>query len=142
MDEKIHEHIVTRLSRGVNPDEVAYELCETNGLRWPEAEALVQQVRSEKAHSIARRQFPLLFLLGAALFLAGSALLVEAAWALALALETMSRLENADPNKIGLAIAVIASAPELAARLVFGVGIIGGSIFGMTRAWYGLLYKD
>jgi hypothetical protein len=142
MDEQIHEHIVTRLSRGVNPDEIAYELCETDGLRWPEAEALVQKVQEEKAHSIARRQFPLLFLLGAALFFAGSALLVEGAWTLALALEAMSRPGDADPGKIGLAIAVIASTPEIAARLVFGVGIIGGSIFGMTRAWYGLLYKD
>jgi hypothetical protein len=78
-NDQIHEYIVTGLSRGVSPDEIAYNLCETNNLRWPEAEALVQQVQSEKAHSIARRQFPLLFLLGAGVFLAGAAVLIEAA---------------------------------------------------------------
>ncbi len=142
MDERTHEYIVTRLSRGVSPDEIAYELCETNGLNWPEAEALVQHVQSEKAPMIARRQFPLLFLLGAVVFLAGAAVLIEALWSLALVLGKINQPEFPNSGKFGLTIAVILSAPDVLARVAFGMAVIGGSIIGMKQAWYNVFYKD
>jgi len=81
-------------------------------------------------------------LASAGVFLAGAAVLIEAAWTLALMLEKITQPQFPVSGKFGLVIAVIMSAPEVLGRIIFGTAMIGGSIIGMKQAWYTVIYKD
>ena len=139
--EQIQQLILARLSGGTSPAEITYEICEMAGLNWQEAEALVQQVQVEKRTAIARRQSPLLFLLGAAIFLGGIALLAASAWQLSKTVEALAS-QQLGTRRFASLIAAILYAPEIFGKVVFGLALVIGSLTGMTRLWYSILFKD
>lgn len=142
METQIREYIVWRLSRGVNADDIAYDLCETHHLGWSEAEALVQQVTQEEKQAIAKRQFPILFAVGAGLFIVGAAILAEAFITLRASMQVISQPGGEPLSKFGMLAATIAAAPEIILRLALATAIMAGSLKGISKALYHFIYKD
>ena len=75
MNEELTRQIVNDLSRQRSRNEIIRMICEQAGMDWPQAEKFVQQVEIEQAHSIARKQSPLLIALSIGSVLIGAALL-------------------------------------------------------------------
>lgn len=78
MSEELKDMIVKELIRHRSRNDILQAVCEQGGLKWPEAEGLVQQVQTERAHAIARGQIPLMALLSAATVAAGVFILNDA----------------------------------------------------------------
>ncbi len=74
MDEELTRRVVADLSRQRNRDDIIQMVCEQAGMEWPQAEQLVKQVEIEQAHTIARKQAPLLIVLSTVTVAAGLAL--------------------------------------------------------------------
>jgi hypothetical protein len=72
----ITEYVIRELSRYRKRDDIVLAVCEREGLPWNEAESLVQQVETQYAGRIARRQLPFLLLAGIGVTIAGIALMV------------------------------------------------------------------
>lgn len=75
MDEELTRRIVAELARQHNRNDIIRMVCEHAGLEWPQAEQVVKQVEAEQAHTIARKQSPLLIFLSIGSILIGIALL-------------------------------------------------------------------
>ncbi len=55
----ISKFILDRLSAAENRDDLILDVCRREGIRWPEAEALVSQVETGDEKIILRRQSPI-----------------------------------------------------------------------------------
>ena len=75
MSEDLTQRIVNDLSRHRSRNEIVRMVCEEGGLDWPQAEQFVQRVETEQAHTIARKQSPLLIFLSIGSVLMGIVLL-------------------------------------------------------------------
>ncbi len=79
MDEQLTQRVVTDLSKQRSRNEIIRMVCEQGGVNWREAEHLVKQVEAQHAHTIARRQSPLLIFLSIGSLLIGAAMLAYSA---------------------------------------------------------------
>lgn len=68
------ELVIGALSSGRSADDVCRMLCEEHGYTWPNATALVDEVRQTRKITIARRQSPFMMLMAIATVLGGIAL--------------------------------------------------------------------
>lgn len=75
MSEDLQDMVVQQLVRQHSRNEIIRMVCERGSMNWPQAEKFVEQVEAERAHTIARRQSPLLILLSVGSVLVGAALL-------------------------------------------------------------------
>ncbi|MGD0175121.1 MAG: hypothetical protein ABSC61_11970 [Anaerolineales bacterium] len=55
----ISQYILDRLSAAGNREDLIRDVCLREGIQWPEAEALVNQVEAEDEKIILRRQSPI-----------------------------------------------------------------------------------
>ncbi len=74
MDEQLTQLVVNDLARHRSRNEIIRLVCEQSSMNWPEAEQFVQKVEGEQAHTIARKQSPLMIFLSIGSFLIGAAL--------------------------------------------------------------------
>lgn len=79
MNEDLTQRIVNDLARHRSRNEIIRAVCEESSMNWPEAERYVQRVEAEHAHSIARKQSPLMIFLSIGSLLIGFALLAYGA---------------------------------------------------------------
>jgi hypothetical protein len=138
-DPDLTRYIVARLSGAANRSDLILELCESRGLTWPEAEAIVQRVEADQQHQIAGRQFPLLFFIALLVFLGGLALVIYDSYVFITILSTDIRTAF---NSLDIVTHL---------RLIFDIGVapltgitVGaammlGSLAGMRRAWVPLI---
>ena len=75
MNEQLTQRIVSDLAKQRSRNEIIRMVCEQEGMDWPQAEKFVQQVETEQAHTIARKQSPLMIFLSVGSVLVGMALL-------------------------------------------------------------------
>ncbi len=143
------EFIISQLSKGVKPGDIIFDLCQKTGISWPEAEKLLNQVRSDKSREIEGRQFPLMFALALAIFLGGMGMLIYGGYGIfsqitliSSSLQSTSQLDqNLDAlQKIYL---VFVSIYQVAATdlfyLLLGAGMVLGSLIGMRDVWAKIL---
>ncbi len=71
MKENITSYILTRLSRAASEDDVIYSVCQKTGLRWENAQTLVEQVKNEHLAEIEARQIPLRSLISFVFYILG-----------------------------------------------------------------------
>jgi hypothetical protein len=71
MNEEITNLIIKELGRHHSRNELIRSVCEQGSLDWKEAERLIQQVKEQHKHAIARRQSPILLLISFATVVAG-----------------------------------------------------------------------
>ncbi len=79
MDEQLTQQIVNDLAKHRSRNEIIRMVCEQSSMNWPEAEQFVQKVEAEQAHTIARKQSPLMLFLSAASIIMGIVLVYLAA---------------------------------------------------------------
>lgn len=76
MDEATRTYIITELGKQRDRRDVILELCNQHDLDWKEADELVRSVEISDGQKIAKRQSPLLIVLGSGVLLIGLALTV------------------------------------------------------------------
>ncbi len=54
--ERVPQYIVEELGRHRSPEDIILIICQKTGMKWPEAERLVMQVKAEHQPEIARKQ--------------------------------------------------------------------------------------
>ncbi len=79
MNEELTQRVVKDLARHRSRNEIVRMVCEQTGVNWPEAEQMVKQVESEQAHTIARKQGPLMIFLSIGSLIVGAAMLAYSA---------------------------------------------------------------
>jgi hypothetical protein len=76
--QEVHEESIRALSRGASREDLILSICERTPLRWPEAEAFINNLEAEHGFEIESRATPFLTALGGLIILAGLALLAVA----------------------------------------------------------------
>ncbi len=143
-DEAIIAYMISRLGKGVDPDDLILEICQKTKRDWPDVAALLKLAQSEHGNDIASRQFPLLFILALGTFLGGMALIGYAAFTTVELFKAASALldqTRADyETNLGLTLLLRSgTSPFLA--LVTGIGMLLGSLIGMRDTWFSILDK-
>ncbi len=124
MDEQLTQKVVDGLSKHRSRNEIIRSVCEESSMNWPEAEQFVRSVEAEHAHTIARKQSPLMIFLSVGSLLVGAARLAYGA-------EFFMALFKGD------ALSVILSARSAYLRLagsVTGLGMVIGGLIGLYDA--------
>ncbi len=117
--------IVNDLADGHDRNDIIQMVCEQASIQWPEAEALVRNVETEKAHAITGRQSLVIVALAAAIIASGMGLVYYGAYSVLAALHgslLMQLLNLAD------------SIYPIAAGVV-GLCMIAGGIIGLYQHW-------
>lgn len=123
MEQEARDFIVNELGKHRHRRDVIADVCVRYNLNWKQAEELVAKVEIYDGQRVARRQSPLLIILGAGVILAGLALTIDAIiyfWTLP-QLDSIEQLANAQ------------LAYYMAASLVLGVAMITGGIIGLRK---------
>ena len=141
--------IIHHLSEEDDPDDIILALCEKNDLSWQEAETLVKNVQVEDGQVIAKKQFPLLFMLALAIFIAGMGLI---GYGLFTILSEFSIIQtnlnnihhilsdmDAFTNLYVSMETIITTGGSPITIIILGTGMILGSLFGMRDAWSSIL---
>jgi hypothetical protein len=71
---ELSKFILDRLSAAANRDDLIRDVCFRQGIPWPEAEAMVEEVEAENEKTILRRQSPIALTTSVMITLAGALL--------------------------------------------------------------------
>ena len=148
-NDEVSVHIINALSKGEDPDDIILTLCENNNLPWQEAEILVKNVQIENEQVIAKKQFPLLFSLALAIFIGG---IVAVGYGGFIFFSEVKLIQPAlnNPNQVfnqfdvftnlyyGLRMILSAGGTPISI-IIFGIGMILGSLLGMREVWSDIL---
>lgn len=144
-------YVVERLSAGIAPDDVIFEVTQRSGPAWPEAEELVRHTADLGGPSVARRQFPLLALVATAVMLGGLGVLAAGALSFSDVLLLLKPACGvADQDGLAALLAVVAANGPMLGLIPLGVGMLMGGILGLVRAlqatepmdWYTLFCES
>jgi hypothetical protein len=142
LPKQIEQKIIGQLEDGVNHDDIILHLCETQGLDWNQAEAVVNTIRTENADNITLAQSPVLVIISLGIFIGGVVLIGYAAWQV---MESYSYFQAISSNSRGVFAGFVAYLISYSASLLWmialGTGMIIGSLRGMTEVWTAILSK-
>jgi hypothetical protein len=142
-------YIIDALGKGKCQDDIILTLCEKYNLTWQEAETLVKNVQDENERVIVKKQFPLLFSLALAIFIGG---IIGVGYG-CLIIYSEFRLIQPGLNNINLVFTdmdistklyyglrmILSAGGTPITIIIFGVGMILGSLIGMRDAWSDIL---
>ena len=133
--DELETYVVERLSAGVAPDDVILEVTRRSALSWPEAEDFVRRTADLRGPSVARRQFPLMALVAAAVMVGGVAVLAACALAFSDALLLLNPVRgDADQGRLAALLALLAANSPMLGLIPLGAGMILGGAIGLARA--------
>jgi len=133
--DELEAYIIERLTAGVAMEDVILEVAERSGLTWPEAEDLVRRTADLRAPLVAKRQFPLLALLAAAVIAAGIAALAVCTLSFSDALRLLQPVRGgSDQGRLAALLAVVAANSPMLSLLPLGAAMILGGVLGLVRA--------
>lgn len=78
--EQARTFIIDELSKQVDRNDILIDLCRELDLEWKQAEELLREVEAFDGQQIARRQSPILIIIGLAVLLGGLALTTYGVW--------------------------------------------------------------
>ena len=145
-NDELTAYVTQRLCEADNPGDIILEVCEKTGWLWPKAEEFVNQVQNRKEPEIAKRQFPIMFLLALGIFLAGLGLVAYGVYDIVESWNQLShareyiiqgKLPPVDIYSVDISIFLMPIAP-----LFTGTAMMLGSLLGMREVWYHLLYRE
>jgi hypothetical protein len=76
VDEDLKANIIKQLAQHRTKSLIVTEICETSGMKWAEAERLVDEIEADYSLEIHSRQKPLLMIIGSTIALGGLILTV------------------------------------------------------------------
>lgn len=143
LPEETQGQIITRLEDGDNRNDIILDLCESQGLDWKEAEALLDSIHAENADDITLTQSPILVLIALAIFIGGFGAIAFAVVNLA-GIWMMIYENQADFERLRFFSGIIYLAVngiEYFGLIVLGIGMILGSLRGMSEVWSAIFAK-
>jgi len=133
--DELEAHVVKRLSAGIASEDVILEVTQRSGLTWPEAEDLVRRTADLRGPSVARRQFPLLAVLAAAVMVGGVAVLAVCALSFSNALLLLKPARGVeDQSRLAMLLALLGANSQMLGLIPLGAGMILGGAIGLARA--------
>jgi hypothetical protein len=140
-DTDLTTYVIERLVGAENPDDIIYDLCEKTGWPWSQAEAFVRQVQERHQGDVVKRQFPLLFTIAIATYLAGIGLMAYSMYSVFEIMKIIqgSSLPYPDAFSSIRIILDIAIGPVI--LFCTGLAMILGSLIGMRDAWMSILVR-
>lgn len=138
---RIEEGIFERLTNGESHDDIILDLCETENMTWPEAEALLERVGAEKKHHIVLAQSPLLVLIALATFIGGVGLVVYSAFNISSAFLSYQDTNSGSVGALGMVLHLFTYGEYLWFLALLGLGMIIGSLKGMQDVWSAVFHK-
>ncbi len=147
-DPEAARFVVGELGKYRPRSEIVEALCRQFKLPWSEADLLVAQVEAQQGGQIARRQAPLVLILGVLSFAAGIGLVGFTLWALISpdAAGTRADFGLLEPNamqtlsNVGPFIRWAFNSEQVNGLLILGVGLIAGGTVGLLSGT-GKLFK-
>ena len=121
--------IIEQLGKNRNRNDILLILCRELNIDWPQAEELLREVEAFDGQQIARRQSPVLIVLGLAVIIAGLALATYGIWYF----WTFTQL---DPTQQLMATQYMYIT---AGSMVTGLAMIVGGIIGFRKILAGIL---
>jgi hypothetical protein len=153
-EEKLVSYIQDNLSKFRDQDEIIIGICKMTNLTWEKAEAILDRVQTENEISIARRQFPLFFIVAFIFFVTGLMLTGYGVYGTLLSfskkggmpddlttyfmpiiqtgLDPLEVIKAAIPSYFQLIIYFIFSPVS---ALILGISMIIGSFNGLSKEW-------
>ena len=127
--QKARAFIVEQLGKNQNRNDILLILCRELNIDWKQAEELVREVEAFDGQQIARRQSPVLIILGLAVIIGGLALTTYGIWYF----WTFTQL---DPSQQLMATQYMYIT---AGSMVTGLAMIVGGIIGFRKVFSALL---
>lgn len=141
-DPHIEEEIVERLEKVEDKDDIILDLCNRLGLDWKDVEAAVEHVHATNADDITLSQSPFLVLLALVTFIGGVGLAGYAAYSLIGAYELFVAMQSDNAGALGgFLIYLLGYGQAIFWELIFGAGMIVGSLTGMRDVWVAVFAK-
>lgn len=140
---ELKQQIITRLEDSENRNDIILDLCESQGLDWKQAEAIVDSIHAEHANNITLTQSPILVLIALAIFIGGTAALFYGAAQLVAMYEFFVEISNQNhPQSIGgFLIYLLADGVGYLGLFALGIAMIVGSLRGMSEVWSAIFAK-
>jgi len=133
--DELEAYVVQRLSAGIASDDVILEVTQRSELTWPEAKDLVRRTADLRGPSVAKRQFPLLALVAAAVMAGGVAVLAACALSFSDALLLLKPVRgDADQGRMAALLTLVAANSPMLGLIPLGAGMILGGALGLARA--------
>jgi hypothetical protein len=138
---ELEENLVERLENGENKDDIILHLCETAGMNWPEAEAMVEQIRERKKNHIVLAQSPVLVLIALVTFLGGAGLATFSAYNILVIFLSYLNATSGSIGAIGMILYLFTYGGYLWGVALLGLGMMIGSLRGMQDIWAAIFEK-
>jgi hypothetical protein len=142
IDADIEREIVERLEASEDKDDIIFDLCNRLNLGWKEVEAAVEHVHATNADDITLSQSPLLVALALVTFIGGVGLTGFSTYNLIGAYETFVVLQGNQAGAVGgFLVYLLGYGGAIFWELIFGAGMIVGSLTGMRDVWVAVFAK-
>lgn len=139
---ELDRFIVKRLSEGQDFNDLVLDICNQTGMKWPEAQALVNRIHIGHRGEIAKKQSPLLVAIALTMFIGGIGILgYELFIVMTLVVNYMQigkdplillDLASYFPNYV---ILFLEGTP-------IAIAMILGSLLGMSQVWSSILFHE
>lgn len=141
--EELEQQIIARLEDSHDRNDILLDLCESQGLDWKEAEAILDSIHAENADDITLTQSPILIFIALAIFIGGVGVFAFAIFSLAgIWMMIYENQANFDRLRFFSGIFYLAAnGIEYFGLIVLGVGMILGSLRGMSEVWSAIFAK-
>ena len=141
--EEIEQQIITRLEDGNDRDDILLDLCESQGLEWKEAEAILDSIQAENADEITLTQSPILVLIALAIFIGGAGAIIYAVAQLAAMYSLFDGMpiQNQAQGLGAFLVYLLANGGSYLGLILLGAGMIAGSLRGMSDVWSAIFAK-
>lgn len=121
--------VIRRLGNNADRDDVIFELCQSEGLSWPQAEAFVEWAEEAHAAQIHRRKSPWLLVLSLGALILG---LVQSGSAYFMLFYPLIKNLH-EPLTLPLLAQAALSVPLFVPQVIAGLGLAVGGLIGLIR---------
>ncbi len=152
MKNSINTYILSQLFKTTSEDDIVYAVCQKTGLDWNDAQALVDQVKTEHREEIENRQIPVKSILAFGFYFLGLILVVGPLVYLWVMLDVSKMFLTFVTNPTDAETALVLfgrrcallgwfQLPSLFFTMAVGVGIINVNLRYMRGIWESLFRK-
>lgn len=143
ISEELEQRIIARLEDSHDRNDIILDLCESEGLDWKQAEAILDSIHAENADDITLTQSPILVLIALAIFVGGISSLFYGVVQLVAMYEFFVGISTQNqPQGVGaFLIYLMADGAGYLGLFVIGIAMIIGSLRGMSEVWSAIFAK-
>jgi hypothetical protein len=141
---ELEKRILQRLEDSADRNDIILELCESQGMDWREAEALLDSIHFHHAADITLRQSPLLVALALVFFLGGIGLIAYIAYDLVSFYRMLDEMPSHGSSSGpfgGLLVYLSIVGAQYSGMILLALAMIVGSIKGMENVWEAIFAK-